>query len=679
IIEKGLLYADNLFEIADNVKKRVGEGEALKNIDLDFDVVIGKAKTGVRTEAQFNTADRIAEKISKSKVGQFVNETTVATGVSLAYSVISASSKRVARSKLMAWGSFGGTALLAGGIAGFRENKRFKEDRRQHLREMAQNKEFDEKESPRRNEMEEYRYETKNAEVMTNYLSQRLYIEGTEEIRDDLSEDEIEDTLGALAQIESRIRLSDNKNIDLISYSDITKVEQERRMLDSTVGKIKDNLRKKVSNFSEDLDDFTGIEYKRLIEGEEGYEGVKQKNELFQSDKKKKVAVAVGKGVATGLVIGAAAQELTAFFRDEQQGLVEGFIKKDLAKEVDGKVHYTPLGMLKSWLFKENPTIGGALKDGPTFGENTFKLPEGTAFVEGSDGKYNLTRGKDILVEGLGLNKETGQLSDEAKLALEKAGVGFKITSIDGGVGATVPVQAETLTEFMEDRVTEDPENFQRIDRKFWYDQDDSSTFTENELKLHWGGQGGTGINEKGDFVFNIQQMTEDGSYHGDFDIDAQKAIKNGELKMLLSVSKDTQSYAFEVPIDANGNAIIEKDSEIGKMLFDDVKGKAVFKGKFAEVAQMMEGQDDPAKVDKVRLLATHVGDGLTEPPEIPTPVPMPDKYVTGFSIPADKELDLPPIIPIFGRTPLEPTIKGDEEPVVPPPSPEQAPAVAPE
>ena len=55
-------HADNLWNVARELRQAVEHGRVWKTFDLDFDIVIGRA-SGVRTEAQFNTVDRIVEKL----------------------------------------------------------------------------------------------------------------------------------------------------------------------------------------------------------------------------------------------------------------------------------------------------------------------------------------------------------------------------------------------------------------------------------------------------------------------------------------------------------------------------------------------------------------------------------------------------------------------------------------
>ena len=141
------------------------------------------------------------------------------------------------------------------------------------------------------------------------------------------------------------------------------------------------------------------------------------------------------------------------------------------------------------------------------------------------------------------------------------------------------------------------------------------------------------------------------GSYHADQSVDAPAAIKSPGLKMLFSMSRDTQHQPFELEIGPDGNAIVPKDSEIAKLLFENVKGHAVFKGQFAEVAQSMGNAHDGA--ENVRILSTYVGKGLktvVQNHEIPTTVP-----AVRLDIPSGWDATPPPFIAVpFPRRPLE-------------------------
>lgn len=71
--------------------------------------------------------------------------------------------------------------------------------------------------------------------------------------------------------------------------------------------------------------------------------------------------------------------------------------------------------------------------------------------------------------------------------------------------------------------------------------------------------------------------MTLEGSFHKGFSANPIRLIQEGKLKIMLSLSRDTQGYFFEVPINENGDAIIPKDSPIAKLLFTVEDGKLNF------------------------------------------------------------------------------------------------------
>jgi len=135
---------------------------------------------------------------------------------------------------------------------------------------------------------------------------------------------------------------------------------------------------------------------------------------------------------------------------------------------------------------------------------------------------------------------------------------------------------------------------------------------------------------------------------------------------MLLSLSRDTQFEVVRVPIDASGNAIIDPNSDIAKTFFKVVDGHLVYKGRYAEVGYELGIAEDG--IPRFGILATDEGKGLssilgtesvtTKTTEYITRE-LPDTVVNHFDVMDDYDIDPPPFIPIFGRTPLEKTKKG--------------------
>ncbi len=204
------------------------------------------------------------------------------------------------------------------------------------------------------------------------------------------------------------------------------------------------------------------------------------------------------------------------------------------------------------------------------------------------------------------------------------------------------------------DYLVSQQENMHAVKRVLWYDND-TPKFDKNELRLWRGGVGDTGIDAKGDYVYSVRALMEQGSYHQSSSINARELMKEGKLSLLLSVSKGTQNLVFEVPIDSKGNAIIERGSEAWQRLFEkDAQGKAQFTGGFMEVAQTVGTKDG---VSQVRILATDIGKNSAELPPVPQePEPTPIKRWSEMNlmVPADPLVDPPPVVPIVGRKPLE-------------------------
>lgn len=656
---KGRMYADNLLDIAKEVRKAVGHGQGVDQLDIDFDVVIGRARTGVRTEAQLGAVDRITDKIQKSMVGRFANETTIALGVAAAYSAGSYVSQRIASSKLAAWGTFGASALLGGGIAAARESRRLEMERAQHAREAAQGRTF-EPGSARRAEMEGFRHETRSAAQLTEELRAALYEQDSSGgIRTrDLDEAGMRQAAARLAEIESRIKMSDSHRIDLIGYSGSGDVERERFDLDLARAKAKVDMRKicreKGLTFADtgDVDALIAtLTQERGNEMRQGDQGIEAKDRIFKKMKRAKMAKKAVTAVAVGLAIGATARDLTSFFDDDRTGIVEEML---VGKQAYGAG-------------ADSVVPQGAAAEAIPAGKEDESAEQGVAGIRDGLGDMEQMR-----------KNYSGDLIQKLQ---EQQGVSGD--SIKGAYGGAAAEAVSGTKVVYEDVVTEKrvaPQDYLRnnpsarsVHRGMWFDNNTRKADL-NELGLRPGGVHGTGLDKNGNFVYSVKEMSRGISRHGQISEHMRQLMESGKLKMLFSLSGDSSNRVLEVPIDANGQAVIDPNSPIGKLLFRNNGGKMEFLGKYAEVAQIMGNKNG---VDEVRIYATGVGKGLDgvdvqvtekvprEVPDIkPQPVPVPheepriDPLVapmeTGEVKPID-ETELPPVIPILSRTPLEP------------------------
>ncbi len=648
-VDRGATYADNLLEVARHIRTNVEHGAKLEELKLDFDVIVGQAKSAVKTEAQFNAVDRIVDKIQYSKVGRFINESTAATAVAIAYSVTAGLSERVARSRALAWGTLGASVLVGGGIAALRESRRTEEDRRQHFRERAQGRIFNPAEAPRRVEMEEFLYEMRSARSLVEDLEKTLYDrkeDGKQVLREGLKPEEIERTLAHIAEIEARVKLSDRHNIDLIGYSDIAKAEQEQTHLLVSRGQSKSDVWRlargmKFADGKTVQELLTSLTETRMNDLMKGDLGIERRNDLFRKMKQKRVVKAVVKGVITGAVVGTLAQEVASWLRGNQTGLIEG-----LAGE-RGSGNVTALEGLRRWIAGETSSMRPGPMQETVFSGHHFQTPQGVDLIQSPDGSLALRDADgNLLADRLPLDAN-GNLTPDARHILDENGVVIK-------EGADRLLETQTTAATAKDYIYQHEDLTARIQRRLWYDNDTPApVFDKNELRLWWGGEGSSGLTADGKYQFDISRMAPDGSYHKDFSANAQTLMKEGRLKMIFSLSRDTQNQVFEIPIQPDGTASVDPHSEVGKMFFREVGGKVQFTGKFAEVAEVTGVRDG---VEQMRILATHVGEdapALTQTIETFQDVP-----TTVFEVPEEYRIDPPLFIPVFGRRPLEPAAR---------------------
>lgn len=607
---KNRLYADNLLEVAKNIRHAYAHQAGLRHLDIDLDIVLGKARTGVRTEANFSRVDRVTEKIQNSFAGRFANETTIAAAVATAYSAGAYLSQRVASSKLAAWGTFGASSVLAGGIAGARESRRLEMERSQHAREMAQGKTFESSDT-RRKEMERFRHESRGAQELTESIDNAVFArdERGNISPKDLDKGSILEAIEKIAQAEARIKLSDTQNIDLIDYSHIGTVERERFNLDFARARAKVELRKIIERKGIAFD---GETLESLLEGAQkthieaitnADEGIVKKDELFRKFKRNRAWKRAALTAAVAASIGASLSEAHAFISNDRQGFVE--------KIYDAT---RPPGDNPQSLVQQVPS------------------PQPATASQGASVE---TRTK-ALAPTLSVESQTPSTHDR--------------------------VRTVTAKDFMQAN-----QHAKTIHRDSWFDNN-TRRADLNELALRPGGVHGTGVDKNGNFVYSVKEMARGISRRGNITQHMHTLIEGGKLKMLFSLSGDSSSRVFEVPIDKNGNAVINPDSEMGKLLFRrGANGSMEFLGRYAEVAQSLGSRGG---VDNVRVFATAEGKGIggvdvhekiqvtptpeaspaqTEAPQVPDTTPLMPKAAPPI-IPKDPPISPQPLVSVDGK-----------------------------
>lgn len=598
LVGEGVVQIDNMVAIARSVKGAVEHGESLDAIIDGMKVVTGESRAGVRTEIEYSRAEQVIEKLRRSKAGTLLGSEATIAAATIALSVARFGSKRAVGAAAMTIAPGVGAGLLAG----LREKKRVKEDWVQHSREMAQGKQFDSDTASRRQEMEEARYET----VAAGDLIRELGIHLEEGALD--TDDALRAALDQLSAITAREKYSDEKSVDLISYSSAAEVETERFNLTLRRAELKvalrtiledDDTRQRLGIDSDvDIDEIIQDRSEAFIDQFET--DIDAKDAVFRKLRRRRVATAAAVGAAAGLTFGVASQEIGASLSSTREGLVEQLWDHD-SKLHDGVQHDTLLNGIAGG---DSETISTASTgyQHDTFGSRgSYDYSSEMNVQDNGDGTLTVMAADGSVVADHLPMRESGRLTEEGIATLRDKGfhvedLSFKQTLTEH------ETKTVTLNEYLEYHQADTTQ----VTRDLWYDNDTPApVFDQNELGLHWGGEQGKGITGNGDIQFSVASMTADGSYHSSEEAAWQQAAQNGNLKLAISPSANSQDHPFLINVRPNGTIDIPQDHPAAQF-FSTEDGQAVFNGKYAEVVQMT-GTDENG-VEHIRPLATHVG-----------------------------------------------------------------------
>jgi hypothetical protein len=641
LFREGYLTLNNLLEIGEQLRVQRRHEKSLNDLEIEF--IIGRARPDVRTEAQFNRIDRVIDALNRNRVVSAIfNETTVAGAVSTAWSITTYLSQRFLRNRLVTYGTFGASALLGGAVAALRESHVMEIERMQHLRERAGGAEAPGQEAIRRMELENSVFFTHEVpqviEELNNYILQleRQRQEGG------INYDTFNNATNLLAEITAAIRISDTRRIDLLRYSNPVRVGTERFNLDVVRAQLRFLLRSLITenriqlpnnqSFEDYLNNFIENHQNRFTGESE------ERNRVFRRLKRHNVGIAFLKGTLIGAGIGLAVQEAASLFLPKLEGLLEE------ASQRNSRL-ITILADLKEFI------TGRRYSELPIeihqSGNYTLKLPTGYSFSI-----------KDNYLEIFDQNKHSifhGTLDDLKK-------------DTNFGVIDTTEIRSEkALTTLTAKNFIEENRNlFSRISRNRWLDNGTPRHPDYNELKLWWGSK--TGFDQDGNAVFTVKQMKPDGSWFLDngseVRINIKEAIQKGEAHLAISLNQKTQNDVLLFPIEADGTVKIPQNHPLFNQLFELKNGKPIFKGRFAEVVQVI-GEKDGIK--KVNIFATTVGNGLDHLTGTQEKLVENVKHIISYK-PQEPIIFIqpPPLIPIFGRRGLERLERPGPEPYFP-------------
>lgn len=649
LLGAGIATADNLLAVRAATLGAIENGETLDDLIDNMRVMVGESRSGVRTESHYNMVDRAIEKLNRTKIGSLVGPEVVATATTLAASLLRFGSQKVISAAAMTIAP----GVGAGVWAGLRENKRVKDERAQHSREMAQGKVFTAGEK-RREQMEWTRYETSAAADLIQTLDDRF----NDQV-DFTDADQFQAALDALGATQLRIQLSDSRNIDLISYSATESIEEERLALDiamaqaKTMAELHLDANRVALGVGPDasLQTILNQRTEAYIENVEG--DISEKDRAFKRLKARRVAVATASGVISGLTIGLAAQEGIAMLSDTRQGLVEQLWNAHNAP-YEGMQHQTLLnGLFHGNNGQDVITHHGAENTFHTsiLGEHkgTFNVSGDQTLVENGDHSLNLVDPTGhATVEHLAVNTD-GSLPQASLDTLHQHGMSVldKSAPVDVLTHETKTVSVDQYAHSHGTKVTRD----------LWYDNNTPAPkFDKNELGLQWGGHDGIGAN--GSYAFNVSAMTENGSFSGNQSADWVQQAHEGTLKMTISGSENSQGNALMVDIKPDGSIDIPAGSPAAHF-FSNENGHAVFNGAYAEVVQTTGVSGGS---EHIRSLATLVGNGnvhsVTDVVDVHTSQIHPEYTIVSNGYDTSEHFssftEMAPVIPVIPRRSME-------------------------
>ena len=642
LIGEGDLKIDNIWEIAQAVKERIDHGESVDAVIQGMKIYYGESRSGVRTEAYQSKVDKIVEKVQDSKVGTVVNPEVIGLAAAVATGVF-----RVGKGSLAK--ALGVTVLpggLTGVLSGVREYGRLGKERSVHSREMAQGGSFDNE--SRREEMDKFRYNTVNAEHLTNSL--REFID-----RDDPSPEELQKGYESLVNAASRTAMSDRERADFISYSSAENVEIERFDLDVAIAEAKVKLKGKLGELPEEFRRDLGIDKNDTINDainkstelmQSLREDKNKKDQLFKRLRWKNTAKSAAIGFASGLAASVVVQEAAALFTSGYDGLLERAISGDTKGD-----RQTVLDAI----FHREGSSGNTILSSDTYsshsignGDGNAKLPDNYKFTYNDDGTANII-GPDNKLFAHNISFEAnGSLSQSSQEYLQGKGVVIENLSstVDGKELTSRYLSVNEYLDHYQSKTT-------NITRDFWYDNNTPGVSDGNELNLHWEERGADGS-----IRLSIADMANDGSYYGHDSASWSDGTQNGSLKFAVSASIDNQDRVFMVDIAPDGSINIPPDSPAASLFSVDEHGQMEFNGAYGEVVSVQDVDSDG--ITHVAPMATMEGNNSIT--TIPTPVEVPTSHIayeTKMTFPP-MEVSKPNVVEGFGapglvtRKPLE-------------------------
>jgi hypothetical protein len=679
-------YADNALEIAQSARSGVIHIDSLKEIESSTTVTLGIAKSKYKTQANFNIIDKTIDSLQRSQLTSWISPTIISAGAATAIGLMNVGRGVAMKGVNLATFGLAGAAVT-GAISGFNENTRLKGERATVARSLARGEQAS-PEAARRIEMGQYVLEMRSADdLITSF--RRDFCDGDNKLKE-LSEGGASVALKSLAEIEARIKFRDTHNVDTISYAgdesetlhtDLMVMRAQMKVqLARNMGITTGELRQRLTTESEQFLTSMATE--------------KTEKDRLERDFRLSRAIKTGfRNGAIGLGVGMGIQEVTAFFNNNTEGLVEHFTDSSsrgvgqqtylhaLAKWIHGDtaVPGTPSSILR--MLSPSHTDMVALPGGGSINVN---LPTGYALTDFGGGNAELSLPGGVKIP-LMIDPTTGNFDSASLTALHQAG----LQDINGMTNVIQTTATTTHTENAHQYLQGKnlgPDWYKRTKHLQRWLANDTPMHRDpvsgkllgadfNELRAYHHGVGGSGFTASGDaqlridmkeFARNASGEQIQGSIQHGVIGRAAKAVHEGRMFWELTPEKGGPTFRvpFHVNTDGTVTADIPKTSPIYGMVFGrDSHGHMTEKAWMSEIIE--ERLDKTGKVRDYLTYASqnhgghHLGDVtitdtvIQDAPEIETTITALQSIPT---IVPGVEQTFVPFIPVFwgGRKELE-------------------------
>ncbi|RYC76219.1 hypothetical protein [Candidatus Nanoperiomorbus periodonticus] len=338
---EGMPILDNYLTSAIYIKGQVDHGRALNDVMRGFKMYQGTSAEGVNSGHHERAIDKLVAKFERKKTGKtlFIKPEVVAGVAGLASWIGGA----VARNRAVQAISFGGSAVVAGVLAGVKENEQVKIDRADLARRIAEGGQVD----------EDNKYEMELAETIPEMRTAESYMEAMDQA---ITSGDADQMRQVLADLVVAREVGRNEGVDLIDYySGGGDAEEVRNELTSRqfaleqayiranedpnleLGRYKsqlmDGLGAATQAYGEMLHDVNGALLSRdnvpddvRKQISEAYEAQAARDMVARKLRHRRVAKEVAVTTARTLAFSTIMQEGLAFIRDDVHGAVEDML-----------------------------------------------------------------------------------------------------------------------------------------------------------------------------------------------------------------------------------------------------------------------------------------------------------------------------------------------------------------